>query len=247
MSVGVRFEPTATCRCDMKLLDQTAPVVIDLGVTPRANTALSEVPFDAALTNLLGDDTSIEAASGYGRTLVSSHFHPVVAAIHKAFNDHRPLVLSPDIMWLLIAQGFAYHVNANADELRPQFVTHAGKLKITVRRDDFIKGSATNPWPEVFGAFTEQIRTHIGDSTHTLLLPTFSTTGPTEIAAAQIVLLDALQSYFEYEFQTACGIPEIILEGTVDDWDRLAKRAEDLGRFGLTWWTDVLVPVLKER
>src|SRR5207253_7510188 len=140
----------------------------------------------------------------------------------------RPLVLSPDILWLLVAQGFANHVNANAEELRPQLVKHSGKAVIAVRRDDFIKGSPENPWPEVFEEFSGQIRDHVGQATHELLQPAFSTTGVTERAAAQVVLLDAMQSYFSNEFHTLCGIPEIVLEGTAHDWGKLSERTRDL-------------------
>ena len=155
----------------------TPPVVIDLGVTPRATVALAEVPYDAALRNVLADRSPVEADSGRGGTLVSDiRFHPVVAAIHSAFADHRPLMLSPDVIWLLIAQGFAHHVNANTEELRPRLVAHAGKVTIDVRRDDFIKGSPNNAWPDAFGEFSRQIRKHLGDATYDLLLPRFSTT-----------------------------------------------------------------------
>jgi hypothetical protein len=115
-----------------------------------------------------------------------------------------------------------------------------------VRRDDFIKGSPDNPWPDVFDNFAMQIRQHVGGKTCDLLLPTFSTTGPIERAAAQAALLDSMQSYFEYEFNTLCGIPRILLQGTAADWQLLADRTRDLGRFGLKWWTASLSPVLEE-
>jgi hypothetical protein len=41
-------------------------------------------------------------------------------------------------------------VNANAERLRGKFVRHEGRADITIRRDDFVKGSSENPWPEVF-------------------------------------------------------------------------------------------------
>jgi hypothetical protein len=85
-----------------------------------------------------------------------------------------------------MAQGFANHVTANAEELRPRLVKHSEKVVIVVRRDDFFKGSRENPWTEVFEKFTDQIREHIGEATHDLLLPDFSTTGVVERAAAQV-------------------------------------------------------------
>ena len=46
-------------------------------------------------------------------------------AINTAYDQHYPLVLSPDIVWLVIAQGFARHVNENhkKKKLRKLFVT----------------------------------------------------------------------------------------------------------------------------
>jgi hypothetical protein len=169
-----------------------------------------------------------------------------VAATTRAFNDHRTLTLSPDTIWLMIAQGFANHVNANAGQLRERLVRHQGKLNLDIRRDDFIKESPENPWPEVFEAFAEQIREHVGDEAHALLRPSFSTTGPAERAAADVVLLATMQSYFSYTLYTLCGIPAIALEGTVEDWRRVAARARALAAFDLGWWIDALAPILDE-
>jgi hypothetical protein len=145
-----------------------------------------------------------------------------------------------------VAQGFANHLNANAEELRSKFVKHSGKLTIAVRRDDFVKGSPENPWPEVFGEFSRHIREHVGATTHDLLLPNFSTTGAVDKAASEVVLLDAMQSFFSYEFHTACGIPQIVLEGTPEDWSTLAERTRGIGKFGLEWWAEALAPILDE-
>ena len=62
----------------------------------------------------------VEACTRYhGRLLADVSYHPVVAAVHRAFMEHRPLCLSPDMIWLMIIQGVANHINAHAEELRP--------------------------------------------------------------------------------------------------------------------------------
>ena len=67
------------------------------------------------------DSRPVEACSRYhGRLLGRVAYHPVVAAVHRAFMDHRPLCLSPDMIWLMIIQGVANHINAHAEELRPR-------------------------------------------------------------------------------------------------------------------------------
>ena len=191
--------------------------------------------------------SGIEACSRYHGSLVAAvNYHPVMAAAHLAFQDHRPLVFSPDIVWLMIAQGFANHVRANAISLRRRLVCHEGQLSLTVRRDDFVKGSPENPWPEVFAAFECQIQEHLGPEAFGLIRPDFSTTGPVERAAGSIVLMQGLQSYFSFDFMTLCGIPEVVLEGLPADWESLAARTESLNRFDLDWWTRVLQPILDE-
>jgi hypothetical protein len=194
----------------------------------------------------LGRHKPVEACSRYhGQLLANVLAHPVIAALHHAFTDHRPVCLSPDMVWLLVCQGVANHINAHAEVLRPRFVRHQGKVKIEVRRDDFIKGSPENPWEEVLGAFSACIREHIGPA-HDLFLPCFSTTGLVERTAAEIVLLDAMQSYFTYVLKTICGIPAITLEGTREDWQALADRAMAFAEYDLKWWLTPMQPILQQ-
>jgi hypothetical protein len=57
---------------------------------------------------------------------------PLLGAIHVAFAQHRPLVLSPDAVWLTILGGVAQHVKLNAEALRPRLVRHQGKRELRV-------------------------------------------------------------------------------------------------------------------
>jgi hypothetical protein len=40
--------------------------------------------------------------------------HPLMTAVHMTFSEHRPLMLSPDIVWVTMAQGLAMHIAAPA-------------------------------------------------------------------------------------------------------------------------------------
>src|SRR5271166_3700926 len=51
----------------------------------------------------------------------------LIETVHLAFSQHRPLILSPDCIWLVIAQGFGHHVNENAEHLRGRMVSHEGR------------------------------------------------------------------------------------------------------------------------
>ena len=214
---------------------------------PKESSPLPHENLEQATRNRIGR-VKPEAVSKTIRPTVSSGYftHTFVSAVNLAYAQHYPLVLSPDAIWMCITQALSQHINANAEKLRNMFVEHEGKKEIIVRRDDFVKGSPDNPWPEVFDEFSEQIRKHVGDKTHYLLTPEFSTTGPTEKAAAQVVLMDSFKEYFDYTVMTLCGIPEITLEGTVDDWKKLRDRALGLAQYQLDWWITALKPVLDQ-
>lgn len=189
----------------------------------------------------------IEACDNFHVDVVKQPgFHSLIGAASLAYRHHFPLVLSPDVIWLTIAQGLANHVNNHAEELRSRFVPHQGKVTIQVRRDDFVKGSPENPWAEVWPEFSAQIKNFIGPESHALIVSGFSTTGPTERAASEVVLMDCVQSYFSYRFVTLCGIPEVTLHGSVEDWERIHGRVGQLEVYGLKWWTDDVLEITKE-
>lgn len=165
-------------------------------------------------------------------------------AVHDAFFEHRPLVLSPDSIWFCIATGFANHMALHAETLRARFVSHEGRAPLIVTRADFA-GGRDDPWPEAFAAFSEQIAAHVGKA-RDLIVCDFSTTGPLERAASEVLLMDTFQAYFSYVILMGCGIPEIHLRGSVDDWRSVRARARMLGEYGLEGWVDVLDPVLEQ-
>lgn len=209
--------------------------------------ASESVPLDGSLGSVIGRliERQPEACGADAEVLIPGPaFHGFAAAIHMAYDQHLPLILSPDAVWLCLAQGVARHIQENSRRLRPMIVSHTGTLTISVRRDDFRRGDPENPWPEVFSAFSEAIRAHIGPR-HEMLTPRFSTTTPTSQAATEIVLLGAMRSYFRFDFSTLCGIPEVILRGTADDWTLLSQRMASLRDLDLGWWLDALLPVLK--
>lgn len=166
------------------------------------------------------------------------------AAAHYAYSQHRRLVLSPDDIWLCIAQGFALHMSKNAEALRDRFVAFKGKKDIEVRRDNFVRGQR-NDWASALGDFSDAIAGYIGKN-RDWLVANFTTTSPIEKTASEIVMMDAMQHFFRYSMTTLCGIPEITLLGTPDDWHNVQVRAARLSEFDLPWWTEALNPVLEQ-
>ena len=91
-------------------------------------------------------------------------------------------------------------------------------------------GASAEEWETfVFPEFSKQIREYIGDKTHDAIVANFTTTTPAAKAASEITLMAAMKNYFSYGMMTLCGIPDITLLGTLEDWTALRAQAEHLG------------------
>jgi len=189
----------------------------------------------------------IVARSDSPSFLVNYGYHSFFDGMYRAYADHRPFVLSPDMIWLLISQGFAQHVNANPELLRHKFVDFEGKVSLVVTSNDVSLNNPDSPWEKLFPQFTEQIAQYTGNELIELLSADFSTTTPVERIASEITIMEAMKPYFEYiHFYAVCGIPEITLKGTPDDWRKILDRTRKLSKYGLEWWADELEPLLEE-
>jgi len=58
--------------------------------------------------------------------------------------------------------------------------------------------------------------------------------------------MGAMQKFFSYYGVTLCGIPEITLLGTTEDWKSVRDRASALAEYDLEWWTRELLPILDQ-
>ncbi|MEI6409880.1 MAG: DUF4419 domain-containing protein [Bacteroidota bacterium] len=185
------------------------------------------------------------AAKGSGELVNTYSANAVAAAMVTAYAEHRPLVLSPDMIWLLILQGFASHIEADPEKMRPYFVDFQGPKTLEVVRA-WTKGNPDNPWENVFDEFGKKIAKETKGDLAANCLPQFTTTGPIEKAAFDISLMRAMDPFFDYRFMLMCGIPEITLEGAPADWELLEQHAASLAQYDLAWWIDPLKPVLHE-
>lgn len=214
----------------------------DVNKVKPASAPLKEIPTKKQIESLI--QRPVEACSNMAEPVVTQEYHGLINTAKQAFQRHHPLALSPDDIWLTIAQGFAQHINNN-EEMRHNFVKHDGKEKIIVRRDGFMRGSPENDWESIFDEFGHKIHSFIGE-TYYLIRSDFSTTGPTEKAASEVVLMDAMKSYFDYEVHTLCGIPSVELLGTVEDWEKLRDKVTQLQPFIPDWWYSKLDKIAYE-
>lgn len=170
--------------------------------------------------------------------------HPFFAAVHKAFSEHRPLVISPDMIWIIIVQGLSQHIRNNANSLRSKMVFHSDRMRLSATVGRIHPGSPETAWDECVSALRDSLRANVVGSLDDLRCD-FSTTGDIERTACDIALLDAFEPYFDYNLYSVCGFPSITLEGTANDWQQICDKIELLTKYEIDWWLDALREVAK--
>ena len=165
----------------------------------------------------------------------------------RAYAEHRPFVLSPDMIWQLIGFEFSEYVNNHSEEMRSLLVNHEGVKDLKIMTEEDILGDKNADWSDLFEKFSAVIAENTKGDIAQLMTSDFSTTGLTERIASQITLMESLKSYFHYiAGRLACGIPNITLKGTPADWRKVAEKVQGLERYNMGWWTKELKPIMAE-
>lgn len=161
-----------------------------------------------------------------------------------AYGQHQSICLSPDMIWLLISQGFSRYIYAHYKWKRDQLVTQEKNLVVMTQRNLLNDKSACRG---ILDAFSQILKRNTeGDLAETITAG-FSTTRPEEKIASEITLMNTSQAYFRYLVESVtCGIPSIVLTGTREDWHDLIERTRKLGQYGLENWVEQLIPILTE-
>lgn len=165
--------------------------------------------------------------------------------LSKAYANHHSLTLKPCDLMYVISNGLAIHIKKNSDKLKEYFSDQVERYKIVVRRDGFVKGSLNNDWFGVFDEFASSVeKTVLDTELISLMKREFASTTSKSMAARNISIMNAMQPYCSYELQTMCGIPQITLRGSQEEWDHVRKFANYLRKYDLDWWIDELDKVL---
>lgn len=205
-----------------------------------------DYPRDITETDVRKPPFNVIAMSEAPDSIISIGYTSFLRGMQQAYADHRPFVLSPDMIWLLISQGFAQHINANSELMRNLIVDFSGKQSLYIQADKKVD-DPTLSWEKAISQFSDQISKNVSNDLVETLTCNFSTTTPVEKIASEITIMEATKSYFEFVMiMVACGIPEITLEGTTEDWEKVLNKAKGLKQYKLDWWIPELEPILEE-
>jgi Domain of unknown function (DUF4419) len=137
------------------------------------------------VTNATVDFLKRKGRAGFDLARAGSRCHPLIDAVHVAFSQHRPLILSPDDIWLVIAQGFGHHVTENSEVLRHRLVRHQGRRELGTTVDDLSLASFERAIAEV----SSKIQEATDPVLHETLVCDFSTTTPAICTASEVALM----------------------------------------------------------
>ena len=174
---------------------------------------------------------------------------PLLEGFYSAHCNHYPIRIKPDDIWLLIVQAFSYHVNINSKKLRNYFVNFEGKKNLVVKyRGIFYMKNVDKKTLEDFSIqINKKIEKYLGEEIVKDLTSDFSTTNYDSLVISKLSIMGAFKKYFNYKMGlTICGIPYIILEGTLEDYENIKKKAKKLRIYEFSWYIDRIIPHIEK-
>ena len=171
----------------------------------------------------------------------------LIAGLILAYKNHYPITISPDMIWLLILQGYSRFMEKYSELVREKYVNFKGKKILGVERLGIFPETATKEeWKGIIQEFTQKIEDNVGKEVVSNLQADFSTTNSVILTTSQVSIMSAMKQYFIYKvLMGGCGISSITLEGSVEDWEKIKSRLEFLSDKAMKWWTKHLIPIIE--
>ena len=155
------------------------------------------------------------------------------------YNNHWVLKTSPDDWWNVIVRNISQAVDENGDKkkVRNFFVSHEGKKQISVVVPEL--GLKNEEYGWLFDQFSEGIKKNIKVPGYVdIMKADFSTTTSDQLISSEIMLMSSLQKYFEYVVRTRCGVPGVEMKGTLEDWNHLLTKTQNMKK--------MLTPIMED-
>ena len=196
------------------------------------------------ISSLNNNSTLLAQSIGNEQMVADFGYNPFFFGLCEAYCHHRPVVLSPDVIWILICQGFANHINNNNDKFRDQIVGFEGKRGLTIRLDT--SPEMTN-WYDLIESFYAKLSDETNNNLADIMICDFSTSDKVDRLVSEVTLMETVKSYYDFiVIYSVCGIPSITLTGTVEDWIRVKEKIIELEKYDLTWWTKKITPIIDQ-
>ena len=159
-------------------------------------------------------------------------YHKVLLGYLNAYFDHCPIKVNPNVIWQLILNQFSKYVNDYSERLRNIFVNFEGRKEINCIRIGTFK-DVYKYKDDLIEEFCNKISENIGKQLTDILTPNFTTSTKQSIIAGKVSIMSTFKKYFHYRIGMAtCGIPYILLEGSLEDWKKILEKLKSLSKYG---------------
>ncbi|KAK0640851.1 hypothetical protein B0T16DRAFT_296848, partial [Cercophora newfieldiana] len=158
-----------------------------------------------------------------GRAVLPSTDSFIRGAI-QAWSEHLHLVLEPDVVWLTILTQLSFYMRANQDKVRHVY--------------DFASrpGTQIYEFPDwylimvtFYGAVVDRIKE---EWVYEFIRPYFSTTSDNHIMVSHIIMMGFEKTEFVYDEPILCGLPSVMLDGELRDWENILARLDRFPTLG---------------
>ena len=210
---------------------------------PKAQKPIVSVNQEYLLKTLYGPFVTAHGHSE--KSFIPTNIHPFIYAAHKAFAEHRPLIISPDAVWLMISQGTLIHISENPETFPILSKELKGSAQYSFDKDERMPNS-NEDWLSLLNKFSQKAKDKYNTPINDFCKPAFTTTSKNISNAFKICKMTSRSEQFQFGLFSLCGIPEIKLEGKTEDWKKILNKIKYLETIGLSEWADHLKPVLKE-
>lgn len=209
-----------------------------------SNTFLKKDKARRIVSNKIGKDPFLIPNETKKLQLTGSSNNCFLESVQVAYDNHYPLVLSPDTFWLAITQGFSIHINENFKDLESKIFKKDKPKEIRCTVNDLSNNASE--WGELVNLLANETRKYTNEDFYKMYVPKFSTTTSIITSTYQITLLESFKQAFQYVGESGCGIPYVTLKGNTKDWEYLKENVQKLKGYGLDDWIDGLTPVLTQ-
>lgn len=176
------------------------------------------------LAYILDKQKQIDGISGQVETLVtdldkSKHIqYGYLNTLSTAYSRHRNVILNPHDLWFIVLSEIADYVNEHSEQCAPIFTNGVSgkKTVISVPTNDVSEIDPTLIVNELSNHFPTYV-----------FIPSLSTAGKPEMMAMCAALSGGVQRYYQY-MTFMCGIPEVKVGGTSEDWQTLLGMTAEI-------------------
>lgn len=199
------------------------PDLKELAIVEQNETSKDYIS-NRILAHIINKQNHIDGIPGRVETLVtgldkSKHIqYGYLNTLSTAYSRHRNVVLNPHDVWFIVLNEIADYVNAHSDECSAIFTNGmtGKKTVITVPTSDVTEIDPTLIVAELNNYFPAYA-----------FIPSLSTAGKPEMTAMCAALSGGVQRYYQY-MTFMCGIPEVKVGGTAEDWQTLLGMTAEI-------------------